>query len=57
VLENLYYELAMLREMVNGPGIENEIIRMRADERRERSKNGANLRKDFYSDSGIGREM
>jgi hypothetical protein len=56
VLENLYYELAMLREMVNELGIKKGVMKMRADECRERSKSGVNLRKEFYSDSDTGQD-
>lgn len=49
LLKNIYYEVAMLREVVNELGVSKEVMRKRAEKCRKRSNNRVNLKREFYS--------
>jgi hypothetical protein len=48
-LNFLYYEVAMLREVVSELGASKQVMRRKTEDCRERANNGANLKSEFYS--------
>ncbi|WP_257300781.1 hypothetical protein [Haloarchaeobius sp. FL176] len=48
--EFVYYEVAMLREVVNELGAPKEVMRKKTDECRKRADNGTSLKREFYPD-------
>ncbi|MDB2261924.1 hypothetical protein PM035_14030 [Halorubrum ezzemoulense] len=56
LLQNIYYEVAMLREVVNELGVPKEVMRKRAERCRKKSNNRTNLKREFYSSIGVNTE-
>ena len=52
LLQNIYYEVAMLREVVHELGVSKEVMQKRAERCRKQSNSRVNLKREFYSSIG-----
>jgi len=52
LLQNIYYEVAMLREVVHELGVPKEVMQKRAERCRKKSNSRVNLKREFYSSIG-----
>lgn len=56
LLQNIYYEVAMLREVVHELGVPKEVMQKRAERCRKKSNSRVNLKREFYSSIGVDTE-
>lgn len=56
LLQNIYYEVAMLREVVHELGVPKEVMQKRAERCRKKSNSRVNLKRKFYSSIGVDTE-
>ena len=56
LLQNIYYEVAMLREVVHELGVPKEVMQKRAERCRKKSNGRVNLKREFYSSIGLDTE-
>jgi len=56
LLQNIYYEVAMLREVVHELGVPKEVMQKRAERCRKKSNSRVNLKREFYSSIGLDTE-